>query len=267
MKRFFLSKILTLSLPIAILTSFALQYPSAAQYQAGKQATRKLTFVPPRVPINSGRVSGRRAGLGSRNNCPAVENQLTALVPESQLETSSTQNAPGAVSVGGLTASERPTFLFYLPYTKNSASVKTEFVLEDNQGKNIYRKQVPLPAKPSIVDVALPNSIPALEVGKTYHWYLKVRCNQQATANPPVYVEGYIKRIDLNRNVEQELLAARNPQEKISIYADNGVWFDSLNILAQQRQKNPNDTSLASDWQNLLQAVKLENFASVPFAN
>ncbi|NJL09662.1 MAG: DUF928 domain-containing protein [Calothrix sp. SM1_7_51] len=53
----------------------------------------------------------------------------------------------------------------------------------------------------------------------------------------------------------------------MSLYAANGIWFDSITLLAQLRQKNPNDSSLAADWQSLLQSIKLENLAPASLTN
>ncbi|NJL09661.1 MAG: DUF928 domain-containing protein [Calothrix sp. SM1_7_51] len=210
-------KLLKVTLKIALLTTFGLQYATTivvAQSQPAKKPTSRLVFTPPKVPTNAGTVSGRRAGLGSRNNCPRVQTQLTALVPIKEDKISSRENISTPVNVGGLTTSERPTFWFYLPYTNNDANVSAEFVLEDKQGKNIYSNPVQLQSKPSIISVTLPSSAPTLEIGQTYRWYFKVRCNQQVGANPPVYVEGYIQRINLNQNLQQQLLAATNPRKK-----------------------------------------------------
>ncbi|NMF66123.1 DUF928 domain-containing protein [Brasilonema octagenarum] len=230
---------------------------------SSQQRTSRPVFVLPKTPARLSPVSGRRAGMGSRDNCPAVPTALTALVPLQREQKASKQTDKSILGiVEGVTTSERPTFWFYVPYTQD-LTVGAEFILQDNAGNEIYKNAIALPPKPSVIPVSLPSNA-SLEVGKIYRWYLKVRCNQQQTASVPIYVEGDIQRVNLDSRVVQQLEAATDPGQKATIYAANGIWFDSLTILAQERQKNPNDASVAEDWQSLLRSVNLDNVATAP---
>jgi hypothetical protein len=228
-----------------------------------QQGTSRPVFVFPKTPERLSPVSGRRAGMGSRDNCPAVSTALTALVPlrNEQKASKQTDKSTSGI-VGGLTTFERPTFWFYVPYTQN-LTASAEFILQDSAGNDVYKNAIALPPKPGIIGVSLPSNT-SLQVGKTYRWYLKVRCNQQQTASVPIYVEGDIQRVNLDSRVIQQLEAAVDPRQKVAIYAANGIWFDSLTMLAQLRQKNPNDASVAEDWQSLLRSVNLDNVATAP---
>lgn len=265
-------------LTIALILSSVTQYPqSTAQtkqpatnpqpVQSPEQSTSRPVFVWPKTPARLSPVSGRRSGMGSRDNCPVVTTALTALVPlrEEQRVSKLTDKSISGI-VEGLTTSERPTFWFYVPYTKN-LTASAEFILQDSAENDIYKQAIALPAKPGVVDVSLPSTVASLQLGKTYHWYLKVRCNQQQTASVPIYVEGDIQRVNLDSGIIQQLQAAVDPRQKVRIYAANGIWFDALTILAQIRQKNPNDASVAADWQSLLYSVNLDNFATAPLVN
>lgn len=221
-------------------------------------------FVSPKTPNGLSQVSGRRTGMGSRDNCPAVSIPLTALAPLIKQQKLSQKTDIGIVK--GLTTSERPTFWFYVPYTHNLPNLSAEFSLQDSTGEDIYRKKaIALPVKPGVISVSLPNTVKSLEVGQSYRWYFKIRCNQQ-TAGLPVYVEGDIQRINLDSGVTEQLKAAANPRQKIAIYLKEGVWFDALNMLAQQRQSS-GDASLKEDWKSLLQSVNLDNIATAPLLN
>ncbi|NMG07461.1 hypothetical protein DP117_11445 [Brasilonema sp. UFV-L1] len=228
-----------------------------------QQRTSRPVFVFPKTPTRLSPVSGRRAGMGSRDNCPTVPTALTALVPlREEQKVSKQTDKPILGIVEGLTTSEQPTFWFYVPYT-NDLTASAEFILQDSAGNDIYRNAIALPPKPGIIGVSL-SSNASLQVGKTYRWYLKVRCNQQQTASVPIYVEGDIQRVNLDSRVVQQLEAAVDPRQKATIYAANGIWFDSLTMLAQMRQKNFNDASVAEDWQSLLRSVNLDNIATAP---
>ncbi len=252
-------------LTIALILSSTTQYPIQVTAQTPKPATTKylnsspqqlskLVFVPPKAPAGSGTPGGRRTGMGSRDNCPAVATELTALVPLQKQQT----DQSSLETVGGMTTSERPTFWFNVPYTNHSPNLNAEFILKDNADNDTYRTRIALPSKPSVISVPLPSTV-TLKIGQTYRWYLKVRCSQQQTAKVPIYVEGDIKRVNLDFNVAQQLKAATNSQQKATIYAANGIWFDSITELARLRLANPNDASIAAVWQSLLQSVGLGN--------
>jgi Domain of Unknown Function (DUF928) len=225
--------------------------PSQNNTSSVKSNSRPV-FVLPKTPLGLSPISGRRAGMGSRGSCPAVASPLTALVPS--------QNG------SGLTTFEHPTFWFYVPYTKELANLSAEFSLEDSAGGDVYRQEMGLPPKPGVMGISLPNTVTSLEIGKTYHWYLKVRCQQQ-TASVPVYVEGGIQRINLDSQVMQQLQATADSRQKIAIYAKEGIWFDALTLLAQIRFSHPHDASVEADWESLLQAVNLDNIATAPSVN
>jgi hypothetical protein len=266
-------------LTIALILSTVIYYPSKIIAQTKQPATTKQpaqpartslqkrrtsgpVFVWPKTPKRLSPISGRRAGMGSRDNCPVVATALTALVPlrEEQGESKQT-NTSSAGIVEGLTTSERPTFWFYMPYTQNSKA-SAEFSLQDSTGNDVYKGAVSLPTNSGVISISLPSNT-SLQVGKIYRWYLKVRCDRQRTASVPIYVEGDIQRVNLDTRIMQELQAATDPQEKVAIYAEEGIWFDSLNMLAQLYLSNPKDASVAADWQSLLRSVNLDNIATV----
>ncbi|MDZ8189835.1 MAG: DUF928 domain-containing protein [Nostoc sp. ChiSLP02] len=228
-----------------------------------QRPTSRPVFILPKAPASLSPVSGRRAGMGSRDNCPAVSTPLTALVPFQEEQKVGKQINKSIIgTVEGLTTLERPTFWFYIPYTKDLSNSSAEFSLQDSAENDVYRNAIALPSKPSIVGISLPSTA-SLEVDRTYRWYLKVRCNKE-TASIPVYVEGGIKRINLDDGVIQQLEAANEPRQKIIIYAEKGIWFDALNMLVQLRVSNYNDASIEKDWQSLLQSVNLDNLAMMP---
>ncbi|MEH2202728.1 MAG: DUF928 domain-containing protein [Nostoc sp.] len=228
-----------------------------------QQPTSRPVFILPKAPAPLSPVSGRRAGMGSRDNCPAVSTPLTALVPFQEEQKVGKQTNNSIIgTVEGLTTLERPTFWFYIPYTKDLSNSSAEFSLQDSAENDVYRNAIALPSKPSIIGISLPSTA-SLKLDKTYRWYLKVRCNQE-TASIPVYVEGDIKRINLEERVVQQLEAANEPRQKIIIYAEKGIWFDALNMLAEIHISNYKDASVEEDWQSLLQSINLNNIATMP---
>lgn len=280
-----LVKPMKLMLMVALSLSSAIQYPAQVTAQTKQlptfkpaQRAKKPTypqrgasrpvFVWSKTPPGLTGIPGRETGMASRECFPEVATPLTALVPFKERGLATKQKDKSTqMDVWGLTTAERPTFWFYVPYTKDVANLSAEFVLEDAEGNNVYRQAIALPLKPGVMSVPLPSTVAPLEVDKTYRWDFKVHCNQQLTASYPVKVEGDIQRVSLQPSVAKQLAAATDPREKIAIYAASGIWYDPLNMLAQLRLANPNDVSLATDWQSLLQSIKLQQLATTPLLN
>ena len=86
-------------------------------------------------------------------------------------------------------------------------------------------------------------------------------CN--AESSPDDFVEGWIKRVDLNSGINKQLKLAR-PLDRVSIYAKNGLWFDTLNSLKNLQQTEPNNKAIASIWSDLLQQVGLNEISQKP---
>ena len=205
-------------------------------------------FAAPPVPPGTGAPTGRQ-GRGSRG-CGATETQsavsseklLKALVPE---------------SVGGFTTAGRPTFWFYVPY---QPPMTGEFVLRDRDGNLVYKTMVTLPAKAGSIALSLPSSVAPLTTDKLYSWYFKIRCQPDKPKSEGSlfsYVEGWIQRTPLNTALSSQLQNA-TPQQKVALYARNGIWYEALTIAAELYRNNPKDPN----WTELLKDVGLGDIAS-----
>lgn len=222
--------------------------PKLIQTPTAKPEPSTVRFVPP-PPPNYDAPSGRRKGGASRClECKSPTLPLTALVPGDRAE-----------SALVLTATEYPSFWFYIPptLTPNRA---IEFVLQDDRDNYIYKTTFPsLETSAGIVHIPIPPTVPPLVVGRRYQWTLSV---QEPTNS--VFVQGFMQRVAIAPNLSTQLKVA-TPRERIALYAARGIWQDALSELAQLRRQNPEDTSLATEWIELLQSVGLGNIATQPF--
>lgn len=189
-------------------------------------ADARVTF---KAPEGLG-VPGRRIAGGSRDttkNCLS-EQTMAALVPKSNI---------------GQTTEANPVLYFYVP--KTSVPVLQLVVLD---GQKIYSKQTYKPNnKAGIVAIPLTKS---LEVNKQYRWHLAMVCNPQARSKDKV-VDGVIKRIQPSAQLAANLANA-TPRERVNLYAEAGIWHDTLKTLAELRISNPNDAGIKADWDSLL---------------
>ncbi|MGM3305791.1 DUF928 domain-containing protein [Anabaena sp. WFMT] len=212
-------------------------------------STTKIKYIAPGVQEQPGEPRGRRKGGGSRGPCKQYEN-LTALVPVNKTETKDL--------VWGQSASSNPTFWFFVP-DKLTPNLPIEFVIQDEADNYVYQTKFNPPETPAgIVSLAVKPTVP-LETGKSYRWTFSVSCDPDKPS-ASVYVRGSMTQIDLNSTVKKQLGAAKTPLEKAVIYAENGIWQDTLTTLGEQLLNNqPIDAEIKSAWSDLLKQVNLDN--------
>ena len=234
------------------------------QAQSAKPALTVRYVPPPTLPdrwITSGR---QRGGATRRGQCPNVSLPLTALVPATQetIAGKQKQEFDPALSkwqsVLGLTSNESPTLWFYVPYR---LTLPVNFVLQDKQGKTIYKTSFTSQTQPGIVSFRLPKEA-HLESNKLYQWYFAISCNAQV----PTFVKGWVQRVALSPALKSQLKAA-TPRERIVLYAANGIWHEALTTLALLHRTNPQDATLAANWESLLQSADLQDIAKEPLQN
>ncbi|MBW4667979.1 MAG: DUF928 domain-containing protein [Cyanomargarita calcarea GSE-NOS-MK-12-04C] len=206
------------------------------------------------VPFpNNGAPKGRRRGGTSRNRCPDLKMPITALVPGEKDNDSSNL---------GFVVAEYPQFWVYIPSLPQGLQ-NGEFVLQDEQGNDLWRKLIPLPGKPGAIALQLPQNLKyALQLKKKYHWYFKVYCGEPRNQPEYIYVDAWVERIALTPDLQRQL--SRSKSQEYNVYIANQLWYDALAYLARLRQINPRDSTLALYWTKLLNGLDLEELANTP---
>ena len=225
-----------------------------------QEFTFKLPPPPPGKPV-SGRIRG--GGRRGSSYCPNTETSLTALVPAIRKTIKVGQTNYVENNDWGLTTSERTTFYFYIPFSKstdNQTSFPTKFFLQDEKTKKIiYQSAVELPSKPGVIAVPLPKTVKPLELKKNYRWFFQIYCKPDI----PEQLEGVVRRVKLSQKLIEKINAAQ-PREQARLYAAEGIWFDSLDMLAKLRQKEPENKQLIKDWKNLVESIGVVDVADKP---
>lgn len=257
--RFLTSFSTILLLQLALLPTWAslVQAQSASdQRTVGKRSP--IGFIPPKgqprptVTVGGGRRNSSlavcpqqrpRLNLSSVQSNTATNKPLTPLLPSDKL---------------GLTVSSHPTFIVYVP---ESGAKSVELTLEDNKGKGIYQKTVDLKGNSGIVDISLPTTATALEIGKDYKLVVSVRCQQTGPKDP--FVEGIVRRIQPDTALANRLQSAKT-LEKVLLYAEKGIWFEAVTNLLQLKRSQPNNQQIASAWKELLQSAGLSEITNTP---
>jgi hypothetical protein len=196
------------------------------------------------TPPNTGQPD-RREGAATRGPCLAENNNLTALVP---------------LSGTGLTTEAYPSFFWYLP--KNTAQ-KLKFTIRNQEEIIIYalEYQLPVTLNPQIMSLTLPNFVDnqALKIGQEYHWRLELFCQ----------LDDDIPITSLNSKITRVLPPQNWPENfkntslfnQVSIYAEAGIWYDTLSRLVELRNLYPNIPEFDAAWLKLLNSVNLEKIA------
>lgn len=189
--------------------------------------------------------SGEGAPANTASGGTRTEAQaLTALLPTSRY---------------GRTVAARPTFFVYLPPT---AAKEVFFSLQDERRNHHYQTVLKISGKGGIVSFTLPPDAPELEIGKNYVWFfapIPPGGILQPDSNGAI---GWIRRVE-SQTAQN---ASGTPLQVATEYAKQGIWYDTLAILAAAKQAQPGNATLVSEWKDLLKEVGLEAIATQPIA-
>lgn len=250
------------SIAIALALLSCITIPALAQphKQASKHVNSKqLQYTPPPLPSSGTPVGRRRGAAGRSGDCAALP--LTALVPT----TEQTLGERKVTYVWAKTIAEYPTFWFYVPDARPALD-SVEFVLQDEQDKDVYRTRVSLPDRPGIISLRLPPTATPLKVNQNYHWFFKIAGENSCIPAGNLVkdsVEGWVQRVSPDPTLTNQLTAV-TPQQRLTLYAAHGLWYEALTTLAELRRQQPTNADLALNWSQLLQSVGLSSVASQP---
>lgn len=206
-------------------------------------STVSVTFEPPGKGTPRDTVGGASRG-GGREDATATDSRIAPLIPANN---------------DGLTVAEHPTFFVYVPQT---SAQKAVFVLKDEKEDYYYEKTIAIPRTGGVIGLRLPTDAPGIEIGKNYKWSFLLICSEAMEPGTPA-VEGKIRRVETN-SVLLSQTKNLSPIERAALYGKNGIWYDTLTSIAEQRRLQPNDSTLAATWENLLKSAGLEAIASKP---
>jgi hypothetical protein len=194
----------------------------------------------------------KTAGGASRGICqqlgPASSKpMLTALIPATDKE---------------LTTAAYPTVLVKI---SEPATRQAELTLWDGEGNGIYQTVVDLASTPGITSFKIPKTAGPLAVGKQYKWNLALICDPEERQRD-IVLEGTLERVELSSTLNSSLATA-SPLEKAKLYAQNGLWYDTVATMADLKRSLPQNTQIGAEWQELLQSVGLTELSQVPLVD
>lgn len=200
----------------------------------------------PDAPRPENRAGGGTRGPGDSFGCSEDEGVPIALVPESLV---------------GTTTAEYPTIYWYMPSTSAPA---VQFVLRNAEGERVYEVQYSLSDSPEgaaeasgIRSITLPAfaSLSPLEIGEVYSWEVALKCDPPDSSQD-IVAEGKIQRVAVEPQTMRQLQQATD-QDRLTFYADERLWYETLDTLMELRRDRPEDKDLAAAWDKLLTSVGL----------
>lgn len=235
---------------LLVLTNPLVYLPSAQAQQSQRKDSlvekiKRFFFATRPGGVSTNRERGGAVRGRCRNLSQETAQQIFALVPS---------NDKGVPFIEQ-TISQRPTFWFYVPNLPVS-QLYAELALLDNEGKEIYSQIFPLKKeKLGIIGLQLSSTISPLQLNKEYRWVFNIICNPENRAADAV-VNGRLERVSLNPALNNQLKAA-SPEERVSIYTDKQLWYETLTNLAELQRLNPKNAEIKSAWVNVLQLMDL----------
>ena len=243
-RKFIASFFMTFSIALPLLGTLSL----GAQAQNKSIYTNKknqVTFKPPKGDKPQHTVGGASRGEQCPLDARTSDLPITPLIP---------------TAAQALTVKSHPTILVYLPET---SAEKAYFAMRDESEDYDYQTILPISDNAGIVSLTLPKDAPDLSVDREYQWSLVLMCEGKLRPDSPI-TTGSIKRVASTSDMARKLPEV-NLFEDAAMFAQAGIWYDSVAALAQLKMTQPNDKLVSANWQNLLATVGLEKVAKAEF--
>lgn len=153
-----------------------------------------------------------------------------------------------------LTSSTKPSFFFYVPTSKAKTA---KFILWDENRTIIHTQTIAVENRSGVIEVPLenPDFDRDLNVGNSYRWSFSLICSDDDPAENAT-VRGWVQRIEVKPDLATQLDNA-SPRDRINLYANAGIWHETIATLAHLLETDPQDAILQIQWIDLLTSVGL----------
>ncbi|MEA5477630.1 DUF928 domain-containing protein [Pseudanabaena galeata UHCC 0370] len=224
-------------------STVALPFSLSLLTSSAQAQSRRVRYVPPTnlgTPIVSTPGITRSAGCTNEKFC------LIGLVPDLEVK-----NSPVP-----LTISERPTIYFLIPEFDGEVSFTLwEDDIKLAKGKRIYRATFYLKSKAGIIAFKLPEYVQGLKLETNYAWEFS-RVPRIGNLQD-LKVIGTMRRVLPKQNLVTQLKEASQPIERAALFAQEGLWYETVQTLAEAMQDTPKDAEIVGEWNALLKSANL----------
>lgn len=157
----------------------------------------------------------------------------------------------------GVTVSERPTIVVYLPKTLEKEVILS---LRDEDNRLHYQMKISISGEAGMVAITLREEAPPLQIGTQYHWDCAFSSPEQLHSSN-LSTSGWIRRVEL----EDTAISTLSLEGAIAL-EKAGVWYDAVATLALLRRTQPDNEAIAHHWRDLLDSVGLGAISTAPLS-
>ena len=188
-------------------------------------------YTPPKRGAPGGRVGGATRGIQREVFL------VSALAPDHS----------------GFTTSEQPSLYWFI---SGSTSFPVELTVMDPQGvKPILETRLPAPVTAGVHRIRLSDYNVRLAPGASYRWFVSVVPDADRRSKD-IMAGGTIERIEMPEGLKAKL--AQAPKSDLpSIYAEAGLWYDTVATISEQIEAAPQDQVIRDQRTALLSQVGL----------
>ena len=209
--------------------------PSGQDLKDQSKKTESVASVPVYTPPMRG-APGGRVGGGTRG----VQREVflvSALAPNHS----------------GFTTSEQPSLYWFI---SSSTSLPVELTVMDPQGvKPILETRLPAPATAGVHRIRLADYNIRLAPGAAYRWFVSVVPDADRRSKD-IMAGGAIERVEVPEGLKAKVAQAAK-SDLPSIYAEAGMWYDTVAAISDLIEAAPQDQALRQQRTALLAQVGL----------
>jgi Domain of Unknown Function (DUF928) len=240
----YIATISTSTLAIAFLLVFSVEgfsqdsktkQPSEQNLKDEGKKTEPPAAVPVYTPPKRG-APGGRVGGGTRGIQREVF-LLSVLAPDHS----------------GFTTSQQPSLYWFI---STSTSFPVELTVMDPQGvKPILETRLPSPITAGVHRIRLSDYNVRLAPGAAYRWFISVVPDADRRSKD-IMAGGAIERVEMPEGLKAKLAQAAK-SDLPSIYAQEGLWYDTVAAISELIEAAPQDQALRKQRTALLAQVGL----------
>lgn len=163
----------------------------------------------------------------------------------------------------GETLQPQPTFWVYL--TEAGRTLQLSLTPEGGEDVLYTATYANIPAV-GISRLAVPDAVPELEPDVPYRWTLSVDCPDESGDDP--FTTGIVVRRSPTAELTQQLASA-DPEERMTLLASHGFWYDTLTAIGDRRRQIPESEAAFLAWTSLLEheLVQLDDVVDRPLTD
>jgi len=189
-------------------------------------------YKPPMRGAPVGRIAGGTRGLLGESNF-----LLCVLTPDHT----------------ALTTRAQPTLYFYMTRPIDHPVELT--IIEEEGIEPILETRLPAYSRGGIQAIYLRDYGLVLEKDTVYRWFVTIILDPDHRSKD-ILAWGAIERIEVPSSLKAKLDGA-NEKERISLYAETGIWYDALAEICRLIESYPNDSNFRQQRASLLKQVGL----------